>query len=93
MHALNVATSPLRALIADLTALPGYDGPDAWIPVEAVHRALWRLLYAHESDVGAPAVEALHATLTAAYALVGGHIARQDGYHEEDVARAVALFG
>jgi hypothetical protein len=90
----DVTSAPLRALAASLTALPGYDGPDAWIPVEAVHRALWRVLYAHELGVGAPAIETLHATLAAAYALVGGYVARHNNmgyYHEGSLVSAAML--
>jgi len=93
MHT-NIA--PLRALADALTALPGYDGPDAWVPVAAIHAALWRLLYALDPDVGALAVEALHASVAAAYAIVGGYVTRHRGvgyYHEGDMARAVALLG
>ncbi len=94
---MHAPTPPLRALADDLTALPGYDNPaTAWVPVEAVHRALWRFMYAADPTIDATAVEALHATLAAAYALVGGYVARQDGqgyYHEGDLVGAVALLG
>lgn len=93
---MHTDIAPLRALADTLAAVPGYDDPDALVPVAAIHATLWRFLYAHDPHMGAPAVEALHATLAAAYAIVGGYVARQGGvgyYHEGDLVAVAGLLG
>lgn len=88
-------STPFHTLVAALTACPA--DADAWIAVHAVHSALCRDLYAAHPDIAISAVERVHAVLTAAYSIVGGHVARDRHgagyYHALALADAIRLLG